>query len=184
VKNYINGAWTAFKSYVVIEIIFVLFFLPIINFGKDNLGLWVFIYSIIFFILQMFLLYSDLHRLGIKEKKPQYDLNPYPLKGFVFGIISIIPYAVLGLISIFLTLPDPIAERAKHLIINTLIGPVYWIAKLGNESAAAYIISVLSLAIICGLAYLGGNKGFYLNKNNRPGALVNKSSKKIDKRRE
>jgi hypothetical protein len=185
VKNYIKGAWMCFKNYIVLEILFSLFFLPVINFGKDNLLTWIIIYSSIFYILQALLLYSDLHRLGIKEKKPQYDLNPYPLKGFVYGLLSIVPYGVLGLLGAFLTFQDPVAERAKHLVINTLLGPVYWMISLGHESALSYIIAVLTLAVICGLSYLGGNLGFYFNKKNKPGAMINNVKlRKNDKRRE
>lgn len=174
-KYFIKSALTTLKDYIIVDVIFVAFLAIIFGIGKDNLILWIQIYSLALFLLMLLpILYSDNHKLAVKEKKPQYNLNPYPLKGFVYGLISMIPFAVIGVLYPILTFSEPLFERIKHLFFNCLLGPVYWIVKLGNESTIAYILALAVIPVIAGISYLAGNLGIYLNKNNKPGALTKK----------
>lgn len=181
-KDYLKGAWMSFKDYGIFDILFVVFMVPILSLGKDNLIVWIQYYSLAVFLIMLLVLYADFHHLAVKEKRPQYDLKPYPLKGFVYGFISIIPMGLLGLLYVTLTFSDPILDRMKHLVFNCLVGPEYWLVKLGNETALAYVGAVLLIPVITGLSYLAGNLGIYLKKSNRPGYYTNKNKDRGAKR--
>ena len=175
-KYFIKSALTTLKDYMIVDVIFVAFLAVIFGIGKDNLIIWIQGYSFALFLLMLLpILYADNHKLAVKEKRPQYDLHPYPMKGFVYALISMIPFVVIGVLYPILTFSEPLFERMKHLIFNCLIGPVYWIAKLGNESTIAYILALAVIPVISGFSYLAGNLGFYFKKNNKPGALTNKN---------
>lgn len=175
-KYFIKTALTTLKDYMIVDVIFVAFLAIIFGIGKDNLIVWIQGYSFALFLLLLLpILYADNHRLAVKEKRPQYDLHPYPLKGFVYALVSMIPFAVIGAIYPLLTFSEPLYERIKHLLFNCLLGPLYWIVKLGNESTGAYITALAVVPVIAGISYLLGNQGFYFNKNNKPGALANKN---------
>jgi len=175
-KYFLKTALTTLKDYMIVDVIFIAFLAIVFGIGKNNLIFWIQGYSLVMFLLLLLpILYGDNHRLAVKEKRPQYNLNPYPLKGFVYGVVSMVPFALIGALYPVFTFSDPIYERMKHLVFNCLLGPVYWIVKLGNETTVAYILALAVIPVISGFAYLAGNLGFYLNKNNKPGALANKN---------
>lgn len=181
-KNYLKGAWASLKDYMILDIVFIVFLVPIISLGKNNLIIWVQYYSFAIFLAMLSIMYVDFHYLAVKEKRPQYDLKPFPLKGFIYGIISLIPMGIFSLIYVMLRFSDPIFDRMKHLVFNCLVGPEYWLVKLGNETTLAYVGAILLIPLITGVAYLAGNQGFYIKKRNKPGFYIDKNKDRGAKR--
>lgn len=123
------------------------------------------------FLLMFAIVYSDMHKFSQKEKRPQYNLNPYPLKGFVLGLLGFSPYILMEVIYLFIKFDDSIANRIRDLALNTLLGPMYSILKIGHESVLSYVIASSVVIVIAGLGYMAGFYGFvlkvYLKKFNK-----------------
>lgn len=173
-KNYISGGLKVLITYCITLVIFVVFLFTVISLAKDNFGFWLSVYSFAMFLLLAAMVYSDMERLALKEKRPQYNLNPYLMKGLVYGLIGMIPFAVLEIIYPLINLGDPILERMKHLALNTLLGPLYGFIKLGNESAVAYVLALFIVPVIAMLGYMAGLKGFKLRKTKTAPAKTKK----------
>ncbi len=161
-KNILKNSLKVFWGYVISLVVFVLFLYTVISFSKENFGKWVTIYSFVIFLLMFGIIYSDLNNIGRKEVRPQYDLNPHPLKGFIYGMIGFVPFILLQVIYPFISFQSPIAERVKELVLKTLLGPLYWILNIGNNSVIAYIIASAAVPVIAMLGYLSGYHKFSL----------------------
>lgn len=177
-KNYISGGLKVFFTYCIALVIFAVFLFTVISLSGDKFGFWLLVYSFVMFLLLISMIYSDMKRLAIKEKRPQYDLNPYPVKGLVYGSIGIIPLALLEVIYVFLNFADPILDRIKHLALNTLLGPLYVFIKLGNESWVAYALVLLLVPAFAMLGYLAGFYGFNFRKTPVRTGKANEKPKK------
>jgi hypothetical protein len=110
------------------------------------------------------IIYADLKQLAMKEKRPQYNLKPYPLKGLVLGLIGFSPFIILTLVYPLINFNNEIYDNVKRLIFNAILGPVYFIAKMGKGSYAAYIVASLVVPIISMLSYMAGYYGFNFPK--------------------
>jgi hypothetical protein len=177
-KKYISGSVKVLVAYFLSLVVFGVFLFTVLSLAKDNFSFWLSVYSFVIFLLMATMVYSDMKRLAIKEKRPQYDLNPYPVKGLIYGLLGIIPLAVLEAVYPLIHFADPVLERIKHLALNTLLGPVYGFIKLGNESAVAYIGAVLLIPIIAMLGYMAGFYGFELNRRNKKSSTPKEKVKK------
>lgn len=177
-KNYISGGLKVLIAYFLSLVVFGVFLFTVLSLAKDNFGFWLLVYCFVIFLLLAFMIYSDMKRLALKEKRPQYDLNPYPAKGLVYGLIGIIPLAVLEIIYPLINFGDPIMDRIKHLALNTLLGPLYGFIKLGNESAIAYAAALLLIPLFAMLGYMAGFYGFELNKNKKKNSNAQGKAKK------
>lgn len=168
-KIYLKGAFVSLKTILLVDVVFVSFLAIILGIAKERVSFWLLFYSIFIFLLLLLpMLYTDFHRLAIKENRPQYDINPSPFNGFVYGLVSIIPFGILVFINFYVPLANEFYDRAKHLLLNTLVGPVYWVIKIGNESLISYVLALIVIVLITGLGYLAGTKGYYIKKSNIP----------------
>jgi hypothetical protein len=157
-SNYIrNGAKVLF-NYAMSLIVFIIFLYVFLSITKDNFGKYLPLYSILIFLFMFLIVYSDMEMLGIKEKKPQNNMNPYPLKGLVYGLIGTAPIALMIGVAALINLGD--LERIKHLAINCLLGPMYFFIKWLDESPVGYAAGLLLLPLIAMLGYLAGHYGF------------------------
>jgi len=163
-KQYIKAGGKILYDYAMSLIIFVVFLYPFIGLAKDNLYTWLPLYCIIVFLFTFLLIYSDMKALAIKEKKPQYELNPYPLKGLVYGLVSIIPVILVTGVLSMLSLDNATADRIRHLVINTLLGPMYFIIGWMKESLLGYAAAILVIPVLAMLGYLAGYYGIYIMK--------------------
>ncbi|MCX7842235.1 MAG: hypothetical protein N2489_04075 [Clostridia bacterium] len=157
-RNELKSSLKVFTGYLVSLILFVLFIPSILSFGKDNLGPWIFGYSLVIFILMCNIIFADMKKLGDKERRPEYNLKPYPLKGLVVGFMGFLPFILLQIAYPFIKFNlGPIdIERLKHVALNTLMGPLYWFIKLGNESAWAYAAAASIVPLIAMAGYMAG----------------------------
>ena len=158
-KNYIkNGAKILF-DYTMVLIVFAIFIYPFMSITKDNFNEWLPLYCILMFLIAFFIIYLDMKELAIKEKRPQYELNPYPLKGLVYGLIGTIPIALLVAVASMIHLENSVADHIKHVAINTFLGPMYFIIRWLKEAPVGYVAAILLLPLLAMLGYLAGFYG-------------------------
>jgi len=158
-KEYFRNCAKVLFNYLSSLIIFVVFLYVFLSLTKERFGEFLPYYSLFVFLLTYFMIYGEMKRLAIKEKKPQYNLHPYPLKGLLYGLMGIVPVALPVAVAALINLGDPIAERIKHLAINTILGPVYFLIKWMNESVLGYAAAILIIPLISALGYLAGYFG-------------------------
>jgi hypothetical protein len=163
-KNYIKGGLKVLSSYAISLIFFVVFLYTFIIIDNENFLNWLQYYSLFNFLLLFAILYSEYKRLGKKERRPQYDLNPYPVKGLIYGIVGFLPVIILELIYPFIAFNNEVYDRIKELVLDAIMGPVFFIIKIGNRSVASYVIASSTVPIIVMLAYLAGYYGFDFKK--------------------
>jgi len=155
-KQYIKAGGKILYDYAMALIVFVVFMYPFLAFTKDKFYTWLPLYSIIIFLFAFYIIYGEMKVLAIKEKRPQYDLHPYPMKGLLYGIFAIIPIATISGTLSLLRLESGIADRIRHVAINTLLGPVYFIIRWMKESFVGYVIAILVIPVLAMLGYLAG----------------------------
>lgn len=167
-KNHIKGGVKVFTGYAISLLVFVIFIYVFLGITRDSFYTWLPLYSFLMFLLMFAIIYSDLKRLAIKEKRPQYNLNPYPLKGFVLGVIGFLPIILIELIYPLVQLEGEVLNNIKHKVLNTFMGPLYFIIRIGKSTTVSYAVASLVVPVISMLAYLAGYYGFelrsYLNK--------------------
>lgn len=166
-KQYIKSGARILYNYSMTLIFFLMFLYPFMSVTGDKFNSWLPAYCFIGFIFIAFLTYTDMKELAKKEKKPQYELDPKPWKGLVIGLTGFIPVALVVSVLALLRFEAEYAERIKHLVINGLIGPVYFVARLANESVIGYIAAVLLIPAVAAVGYLMGYYGIDIMKKLR-----------------
>jgi hypothetical protein len=162
-KNFIKSSFKTLTGYLITLLIFCVFLYVFLSITKDNYSTWVPLYSFINFLLLFAILYSDFKQLAIKEKRPQYNLNPYPIKGLVYGAIGFVPIILLiAAYGIFTLVAAPM--RPVDVAVKVLLGPIYWIVRLLGMSIIGYVGAIISVPVLCMLGYLAGFYGFELSK--------------------
>lgn len=163
-KQYIKTGGKILYDYAMSLIIFIIFLYPFIGLVKDNIYTWLPLYCIIVFLFTSIIIYTDMKALAIKEKKPQYELNPYPLKGLIYGLFAIIPVVLVTGVLSLLHFDDSTMDRLRHLVINTLLGPMYFIVGWMKESFLGYAAAILVIPVLAMLGYLAGYFGIHIIK--------------------
>ncbi|NJD01128.1 MAG: hypothetical protein FIA99_00665 [Ruminiclostridium sp.] len=162
-KHIKNGLKVLF-DYGISLLVFGIFIFVFLSLAKDNMNKLLPFYSLLFFLMAFSIIYTDMKKLAETEKKPQYNLNPYPVKGLIYGLIGFSPIVILEIVSVFIVFSDQLAERFKHLTINTLMGPLYFIIRGAGEQPIGYILASLTVPFIALLGYLAGYYGFNITK--------------------
>src|SRR5690554_1542045 len=94
-KNHIKGGLKVLGDYGAGLLIYFILLYTFIAITGEGFSAWLPVYSFIMFSIMALILYSDMWSLAVKEKKPQYNLNPYPAKGFVLGLIGFFPIIII-----------------------------------------------------------------------------------------
>lgn len=171
-KKDIKNSLKIFTSYILILVLFTMFVPIILNISKDNTVPFLVVYSFLLFLMLFSMIYSDTHKIASIERKPASEAKAYPLKGFVLGVLGFLPITILGMVYPFIntvTFPfikiDPVLlDRLKHVALNTVLSPFYFIIKAGNESVPAYIAAFLMVPVITAIGYYCGYKGYELSR--------------------
>jgi hypothetical protein len=161
-KQYIKCGARILYDYIISLIVFVVLLYPFIGLTGDRLYIWLPLYSFVMFLLAFCLIYMEMKDQGIKEGKPQNKMNPYPLKGLVYGLFSIIPLLVVFTVVSAIPIEDPVMNNLRHVAINAFLGPLYFFFKWFDESVTGYIASIMLIPVISMLGYLAGYYGFHL----------------------
>lgn len=172
-KNIIKGSLKVFANYLISLIIFVLFLYTFFLIVKENYSKWLPLYSGINFILMASIMYNDLKKLAKKEKRPQYALNPHPLKGLLLGVIGFLPVVIFEIVYIFLNFDNEIKNRIAELALKTILGPVYIFVRLIGGTTVGYILASLTVPVVAMLGYMAGYYGFELRDKKLKKKLVN-----------
>ncbi|NLU52490.1 MAG: hypothetical protein GXX10_06470 [Clostridiaceae bacterium] len=148
-------------NYFIALLIFGVFLMPLLSFVKDNANTFVFCYSLVMFLVMFYLIYVEMRVMAFKEKRPQYNINPSPFKGLLYGFIGIIPLIVIELVLIFVSFPEDLLTLKKRLY-QGFAGPLYWFSSLIGNEPVHYVISFVLLVVIAFLGYYAGHKDFLL----------------------
>lgn len=167
-KEYIKGGLKVLSNYTIALIFFVIFLYTFIVITGDNFVNWLHYYSFVIFLLLFAIIYSDFSRLGKKEKRPQYGIKAYPVKGLVYGLIGFSPIILIEAIYPFIKFDDEILIRIKEIILDVILGPVYFVLRTGNKSVISYICASLIVPVIAMLSYMAGYYGFKLRDYIKP----------------
>ena len=159
-RDYVRNGLKVLYNYIIVLVIYVIFIYVFLSITQDKFNDWLPLYCILLFIFLFFLLYTDMKALAVKEKRPQYDLHPYPLKGLVYGALGTLPVAVVVAVASLIRLQNDIIQHMKHVAINVFLGPMYFVIRWLHESPAGYAAAILLLPVIAMLGYLAGYYGF------------------------
>jgi hypothetical protein len=162
--NYVKNGWKVLFNYILILILFSIFSYIFLVFSGTNFNTYLPYYCFGTFIFAYLLIYADMKRLGEKEKKPQNELKPYPLKGFFYGLAGFLPIIVLEAVSVVVVFSDKSINHIKHIGINILMGPLYFIIRIFHESPLGYVIASLAIPVVAMLGYMAGYYGWNLFK--------------------
>lgn len=169
----IKSAFKVLTDYFISLILFAIFLIIPVGLAKDNFYRWLPVYSFIIFLVMFTTIYSDMKKLAVKEKRPQYNIKHYPFKGFILGLMGILPIIFIELAYPLVFFNNAVSDRIKHVVLNTLLGPLYTFISAGNETVTAYAVSTAIVPLIAMLGYLAGYYSFDIS------IYFKKSSKKI-----
>jgi len=161
-KTFIKHALKTTTDYIAVLFIFVIFSYPIISISGENPKTPVFWTSIILFIIAFYLVYKDMQEIAIREKRPQYEINPTPVRGMFMGLAALVPIWFVQIVIVSIPLPDFLV--LQHRALQAVSVPVYWLASLLGGSKLMYFIVLLILAGIAALGYYSGLQEFYILK--------------------
>lgn len=148
-------------NYFIALILFGVFLMPILSLAKGNAEGVMFYYSLVFFLLMFYFIYVEMRVMAFKEKRPQYNINPSPFKGLLYGAIGIVPLVAVELVFILIKFPEDLLTLKKRLY-QGFAGPLYWFAKLIGNGPVHYLLSFAILVIIAFLGYYAGHRDFML----------------------
>ncbi len=150
-------------DYLVVLVIFGIFLSIVFSLFKENVELGINIFSVVIFLIMFSMIYSNMRDMAFKEKRPQYGINPPSYKGFLYGLIGIVPIFIIQLLYYVISVPEE-AITLKRRVIQALTGPLYWLAKIISQEIWAYHLVLLIVPVIAGLGYIAGYHGFYIMK--------------------
>ncbi|HOQ08146.1 MAG TPA: hypothetical protein PK127_07230 [Clostridiales bacterium] len=166
-KKYINKSLRVLYTYLVADLVFIVFLYPLLGLTKTREAFlaWLPWYSILMFIFLFYMIYVDQKELAIKEKKPIYNLKPNPLRGMVYGLIGAVPLAVVtAVLKLLVRFQDELAENIKRVVLNGLFGPLIFVVKWCNDAAFSYFAAILLVPVVTALGYLAGYYGFSIRE--------------------
>lgn len=165
-----NRLWSQIKralkitgDYFLVLVIFGIFSSVVFSFFKENLETGITIFSVLIFLLMSAMIYTDMSDMAFREKRPQYNINPSPFKGFMYGVIGTVPVFLVQLVYYIVNVADDFL-LFKRRVLQAFTAPLYWLAKLISHDEWAYHVVLLVIPVIAGLGYMAGYYGFYVTK--------------------
>ncbi len=113
------------------------------------------------FLILFYGVYNEMRSLGVKESRPQYNINPSKFKGLLYGTIGVIPILIIQLIALAIRIDEPF-EILKRRIFQLVSGPLYWLARLLGNEIYHYFASLVTIIVMAFLGYFAGYNKFYL----------------------
>lgn len=157
-KNHVKSGLKVFGNYVAALLIYVILLYTFMAITGESFTTWLPLYSIIMFLIMAMMLYTDLWHLAVKEKRPQYNLNPYPLKGLVVGLIGVVPLVLITVLEHLITFNDEVFNTLKTRITDgVLLGPLYFIIALLGKTTLSYAVALLAVPLLSMLGYMLGH---------------------------
>ncbi len=148
-------------DYLIMLVLFVVFALLALSYAEEGTPGAMPMFSFLIFLVTFYTVYVDMRMMAFKEKRPQYDINPSPLKGFLYGLIGVVPPVILQIIVMSLSFPESL-QTLQRRIYQGLGGPLYWFTRIIGNQPYHYILSFVLVILIAGIGYYAGYKEFYL----------------------
>jgi NhaP-type Na+/H+ or K+/H+ antiporter len=157
IKRSLKVTWDYFAALML----FAVFSSIALSIIKDDMEKGIFIFSILIFLIMFLMIYTSMSDIAFREKRPQYNINPSPYKGFIYGIIGTIPLFIIQLLYYVISVPED-RLTLKRRILQAFTGPLYWLAQTISNEVWAYHLVLLVIPVISGLGYLAGYREFYI----------------------
>jgi hypothetical protein len=158
-KRFIKTAAKVLYDYIVVLILYLIVIYTFIAITKDRFIELIPYYGLVFLVFVFLLIYLDMNKIAVKERKPQYGYKAYPFKGFVYGLVGVIPLAVIVVIASLIQFQNTFLNNLRHIGINVLLGPMYIIIRWLKEEPVGYASALMVLPVISMLGYLSGYLG-------------------------
>ncbi len=162
-NNYfIKTAFKVFTDYIITVFLFCVFLISLLLIANQDTARPILIgYSLVWFIMLMMMVYSKMKRVAQKEVIPQYELNPYSLKGFVYGLVAMIPNFIVAVLNAVLVFPSETFNARRLLAVKLFFGPLHSFIELTGDTVYSFFIVCLIVPIIACTGYLAGYYGIY-----------------------
>ncbi len=159
-KTFSKHAVKVFTDYLAILFVFVIFSYPIISMSGDKPGPLVRWVSGFLFLLLFALIYKDLQEVAVRERRPQYGINPKPWRGLLLGLAGLVPvWLTQGVIAV---LPLADSETLRSRLLQAVSVPIYWLAAILGGAAWLYPVLLLLAALMAFAGYAAGLADFFL----------------------
>ena len=136
-KYFFKTAARVFVDYITTVFLFCAFLISVLLIATPETARpWLIGYSLVWFIMMMMMIYSRMKQVAQKEVIPQYDLHPYPYKGFVYGLFAMIPNLLVALLNSIVIFPKDIFN-ARLLVVKLIF---YTACVCGNDRRHALIL--------------------------------------------
>lgn len=182
-----NKVWSQIKrglkitvDYFIALIIFGVFSSVVLTLFKNSLETGILVFSVIIFLFMTVMMYTDMRDTAFREKRPQYNINPPPYKGFMYGIIGALPILLVQLVYYLVSVPEELLVF-KRRVLQAFTAPLYWIARMITHDEWAYHAVLVIIPVIAGLGYLAGFYDFYIVKRIKKLKIFEKLTKIKDK---
>jgi len=181
-----NRVWSQIKrglritvDYVVALVIFGVFSSIIFSLFKNNIETGILIFSVLVFLIMAAMMYTDMIDTAFREKRPQYNINPPPYKGFMYGVIGTLPVLLIQLVYYLVSVPEEL-QIFKRRVLQAFTAPLYWLARILSHDEWAYHAVLVIIPGIAGLGYLAGFYNFYILKKLKIFEKLKKNNEKKD----
>jgi len=161
-KYFFKTAARVFVDYITTVFLFCAFLISVLLIATPETARpWLIGYSLVWFIMMMMMIYSRMKQVAQKEVIPQYDLHPYPYKGFVYGLFAMIPNLLVALLNSIVIFPKDIFNARKLLVVKLIFGPLHAFVEMTGDTPLSFFLVCLIVPIIAGAGYLMGYYGIY-----------------------
>ncbi|MDI9513794.1 MAG: hypothetical protein GX384_06255 [Clostridiaceae bacterium] len=148
-------------SYITAFILICVFSASVFGLARENTPKAMPWLSFFTFLILFYGVYNEMRSLGVKESRPQYNINPSKFKGLLYGTIGVIPILIIQLIALAIRIDEPF-EILKRRIFQLVSGPLYWLARLLGNEIYHYFASLVTIIVMAFLGYFAGYNKFYL----------------------
>lgn len=148
-------------SYITAFILICVFSASVFGLARENTPKAMPWLSFFTFLILFYGVYNEMRSLGVKESRPQYNINPSKFKGLLYGTIGVIPILIIQLIALAIRIDEPF-EILKRRIFQLVSGPLYWLARLLGNEIYHYFASLVTIIVMAFLGYFAGYNKFSL----------------------
>ena len=161
-SHFVKTTFKVFLDYVITVFLFCLFIISILMLATpETIRSWLLGYSTVWFLLIMMMVYSRMKQVARKEIVPQYELHPYPLKGFVYGAAAMIPNFIVAVLNTFIRFSDEILHERKLLVVKVVFAPLHGFVELFGDTTVSFYLACLVIPVVAATGYIMGYYGIY-----------------------
>ncbi len=159
-RTFFRHAMKVTVDYFVVLLLFAILSYPVLSMAGENPRTPVSVVSFLLFLALFGLTYRDFFEIAVREKRPQYEIRPGPVRGMLLALLGLMPVWVLQLVTFLLPLGGN--EVFRRRILQVLSVPFYWLGTLLGGWAPLFVALTGMTAVMVFLGYLAGLRDFYL----------------------